>query len=209
MKKFLVVNFIISLLCISGPTEAYMYSFTNTLPHPIRVDFCGIARINCKMFGSHSLQDQNKHVKIEDFGKKKRYQNAGWLYGPQTIQPGETAEFNFTGVDIGYCIELNSIEVQVNNGSFLKPQLQRVPNDYLNSVIESVGKVGDQISQTGEGIEKSGDPRAQAAGQAASAIGGLLKPFAQLYAVSACKDARFVVGEVNGHTVIQTSDFGS
>lgn len=209
MRKVSIISFIFSLLCISGPTQAYMYSFTNATDHPIRVDFCGIARIGCKMFGSHSEKDQNDHVRIEDFGKMKRYQNAGWLYGPQAIQPGHTAEFNFTGWDVGYCIELNSIQVQVNGGSFIKPPLERVPNDYLNAVIENVDKVGQQVSQAGDAAGGSGNPQAQVAGKAASALGGLLKPFAQLYAVSACKDGRFVVVEMGGRVVIQTSDYGS
>lgn len=209
MKKIALISFITSIVCASAPTQAYMYSFTNAMKVPVRIDFCGIARIGCKMFGSHSQQDQNNHVQIENFGKMKRYQNAGWLYGPQLIAPGETAEFNFTGGDIGYCIELNSIQIQVNGGTFLHPKLQRAPNDYLNSVIENVDKVGQGVSKAGDAAGGSGNPQAEIAGKAASAIGGLLKPFADLYAVSACKDGRFVVGEIDGQVVVQTSDFGS
>lgn len=210
IKKVMMVM-VIGIACLSGSAEAYMYSFTNMLSKPIAVDFCGIARIDCKMFGAHSKQDQDAHVKIERYGKHLvRYQNAGWLHGPQTVEPGQTAEFNFQYGDVGYCIELNSIQISVDDGSFIPVTLQRAPNDYLASVIEKVQNTGDSVKNLGDAVGSSDNPKAQVAGKAVSAIGGFLKPFADLYAVSACKDGRFVVGvDENGKLAVQTSDFGS
>jgi len=162
----------LSVMFTSLPSEAYRYEWNNKTGYKINIDFGAIGKST--MFNGKNQAIQDRKVVINSFnnGNFITVKNAGKLYGPPVIEEGQTVAFGFAN---GLCINLNSIKVSINDGSYENVKVVRVPNEYIEDVIKNATSTGEHIGQMGDavGSNENAPPEAQMAGQALGLLGGV------------------------------------
>lgn len=211
MKVFARALFaaVIGVVYLPEPVAAYTYTFINSLDTYVQVRFCGIAHPRCWMFDGKNPSEQSEHVQVDNFGNLRVFHHASWIYEPSWIMPGQIASYIFEDFSIAVCIDLESMLISVGGGPYMAISPQHVDSDYLNRVTEKVSTIGDSVEKLGSAVgDNAEDTKTKIAGKVVGVIGEVLKPITGLYAVSACKSGRFVIGlDENGNLVMQTSDF--
>ena len=198
------VVFASALMFSAGSAQAYTYTFLNTLDRDIVIDFTFVGGGPTAFKGA---KNKNNQPTVERYGDRfVIYRHSAWLKGPQVVKAHQRASFQFMKFT---CFHPDKLYVAVGNGGFVNVPIQRVPSAYMNSIVNRVGQIGSGIGKTGDAIGKIDDPRVQAAGQAVSALSGILEPAAEIVKESPCKSLDFVVGaDKRGTLMVQTAGLG-
>jgi hypothetical protein len=181
--------------------EAYNYQFVNATTEPVKVDFCGVGVIGCKMMqDAWGLIGTTEYIKE---GNKLIVKNAGKRFGPIEIPAGEIVELRFTAADFGICLDNKTVEVGLKSQNFTMENREvykgsNTAQQRISAASSILGSIGGIAGGIGDGAAASAGVMTGGAISAAAsqALGGLAQGIGSLFTEMSCENNKYTIYEI-------------
>lgn len=187
----------------TGSASAYTLTVVNGTGEDIAFDPGGYG-----VAGGSMIQGKIKHIfgdkvhNVDKRGNTTYYQNAGAVpnsefgqYNKPIIQPGHTAVFEFTDLDVGICFDYASQKVGTPSGNYamIPREVKYADNATINTLISQASSLSGGIKKVGEGIGKAESSGAQVAGGVIEGLGDLWEKGVNFATGTGCGNRSMVI----------------